>query len=199
MAWNTPSDWAYKEAPGSSKMNSQVRDNLSYLKASLPAGVIMDYAGATAPAQWLLCDGSAVSRTTYADLYAAIGVTFGVGDNSTTFNLPDKRGRVSVGAGTGTSLTARILAAIFGAETHTLTGAESGEKGHNHTQDVHAHLLPTHTTGSRNGFSIDAASNGNSSTSFDTTATNQAVGASSAANAHNNLQPSIVLTAIIKY
>jgi microcystin-dependent protein len=120
MAWTQPSDWAYKEAPGSSKMNEQVRDNLNYLKAMMPAGVILPYGGATAPTQFLLCDGSAVSRSTYADLYAAIGVAYGVGDGSSTFNLPNYRGRTFLGAGTGAGLTARTLAATGGSETKNL-------------------------------------------------------------------------------
>jgi microcystin-dependent protein len=56
------------------------------------SGMVVDFAGSTAPEGWLECDGSAVSRTTYADLFAAIGVIHGSGDGSTTFNLPDARG-----------------------------------------------------------------------------------------------------------
>jgi microcystin-dependent protein len=64
-------------------------------------GMIFPYAGATAPTGFLLCDGAAVSRTTYADLFALIGTTYGAGDGSTTFNVPDLRGRFAIGAGTG--------------------------------------------------------------------------------------------------
>jgi microcystin-dependent protein len=60
-------------------------------------GTVLDFAGAVAPAGWLLCDGSSVSRTTYANLFAVIGVTHGSGDGSTTFSLPDGRGRVAAG------------------------------------------------------------------------------------------------------
>lgn len=63
----------------------------------IPSGVLVPYAGATAPSGWLLCFGQAVSRTTYAALFAAIGTSWGVGDGSTTFNLPDMRGRVAAG------------------------------------------------------------------------------------------------------
>lgn len=66
---------------------------------AVPAGVVADYAGLVAPSGWLLCDGRAVSRTTYSTLYAAISTTFGVGDGSTTFNLPDTVGRATVGQG----------------------------------------------------------------------------------------------------
>ena len=69
------------------------------------AGIIQMFAGATPPSGWLICDGSAVSRTTYATLFAAIGTTWGTGDGSTTFNLPDLRGRAPIGAGTGSGLT----------------------------------------------------------------------------------------------
>lgn len=64
---------------------------------TIPVGAGMEYYGATAPSGWLFCDGSAVSRTTYATLFAAIGTVHGSGDGSTTFNLPDRRGRVGVG------------------------------------------------------------------------------------------------------
>lgn len=60
-------------------------------------GTVLDFAGAVAPAGWLLCDGSSVSRTTYANLFAVIGTTHGSGDGSTTFSLPDGRGRVAAG------------------------------------------------------------------------------------------------------
>ncbi|HRF69837.1 MAG TPA: tail fiber protein [Candidatus Pelethenecus sp.] len=66
-----------------------------------PIGLVSPYVGSAAPSGWLLCDGSAVSRTTYADLFAVISTTYGTGDGSTTFNLPDLRSRLPVGAGTG--------------------------------------------------------------------------------------------------
>lgn len=69
----------------------------SGLFSSVPAGAMLSYGGATAPAGWLLCYGQAVSRTTYAALFAAISTTYGVGDGSTTFNLPDLRGRAVFG------------------------------------------------------------------------------------------------------
>ena len=62
-----------------------------------PTGAVQTYAAAAAPTGWLICDGSAVSRTTYADLFGVISATYGNGDGSTTFNLPDLRGRVVAG------------------------------------------------------------------------------------------------------
>ena len=65
----------------------------------IPAGVVWDFAGATPPTGWLICDGRVVSRSTYAALFGVIGTTFGAGDGSTTFNLPNASGRVIGGAG----------------------------------------------------------------------------------------------------
>jgi microcystin-dependent protein len=69
-------------------------------KGTFPPGIILAYPSATAPTGWLLCNGQAVSRTTYADLFAVISTNYGVGDGSTTFNLPDYRGMFLRGAGT---------------------------------------------------------------------------------------------------
>lgn len=65
---------------------------------TIPVGTMLPYAGGAAPANFALCFGQAVSRTTYAALFAIIGTTYGTGDGSTTFNLPDMRGRVAAGA-----------------------------------------------------------------------------------------------------
>jgi hypothetical protein len=65
--------------------------------AVLPSGLVMPFAGTTTPDGWLACDGSAVSRTTYSLLFTAIGTTYGDGDGSSTFNVPDLRGRLPVG------------------------------------------------------------------------------------------------------
>lgn len=108
---------------------------------ALPTGVILDFAGATAPTGFLMCDGSAVSRTTQAALYAVIGTAFGVGDGSTTFNVPDGRGRSPVGAGAGISLTSRTLGATGGEETHQLSVAELASHNHPASQAPHQHSV----------------------------------------------------------
>lgn len=70
----------------------------SVANALVPVGTILPYGGASSPnSSWLLCYGQAVSRSTYSSLYAILGDLYGVGDGSTTFNLPDLRGRVPVG------------------------------------------------------------------------------------------------------
>jgi microcystin-dependent protein len=83
---------------------SQLTDRVSDLEIivdtaynQMPAGAIMAWGSATAPSNWLSCDGSAVSRTLYASLYSAIGDAYGAGDGTTTFNLPNLEGRVPVG------------------------------------------------------------------------------------------------------
>lgn len=85
---------------------SSVKNKISRIETSkLPAGSVIAFAGSSAPTGYLDCDGSAVSRTTYADLFAAIGTTWGVGDGSTTFNLPDGRDGHLRGVGTSTQFT----------------------------------------------------------------------------------------------
>ena len=79
---------------------------------------------------WLLCDGRAVSRTTFAALFAKVGTAHGEGDGSTTFNLPDARGRALVGAGTGPGLTARALGAKMGEESHVIAVGEMPSHDH---------------------------------------------------------------------
>jgi len=74
----------------------------SVQSVTLPPGVVVPYVGSTAPAGWLLCDGSAVNRTTYAALFAVIGINHGSGDGTSTFNLPDYRGRFLRGQDQGT-------------------------------------------------------------------------------------------------
>lgn len=69
--------------------------------SALPVGAILQYGGQTAPTGFLMCDGSAVSRVTYATLFAAIGLSFGIGDGINTFNLPDGRRRIPYGASSG--------------------------------------------------------------------------------------------------
>jgi microcystin-dependent protein len=108
----------------------------------IPVGALMPYAGATAPDGWLLCNGQTPSRTTYANLFAVIGTTYGAGDGS-TFGLPDPRGRAVIGVGTGTGLTARALTATGGAETVII--ASGNLPTHQHTLSAHTHTLGSHT------------------------------------------------------
>lgn len=114
----------------------------------VPAGSIVAFASETAPAGWLACNGQALSRTTYAALFAVIGTTYGAGDGSTTFNVPNLRGRVPVGLDTGQA-EFNVMAESGGAKTHTLTTAEMPshthtQNSHNHTQNSHSHTQDQH-------------------------------------------------------
>lgn len=105
-----------------------------FAPSRIAAGTIAPFGGGSAPPGWLDCFGQAVSRTTYAALFNAIGATYGAGDGSTTFNVPDFRGRNVLGAGTGSGLTNRLRGSIGGSETHPLTSAENA--AHSHTESL---------------------------------------------------------------
>lgn len=100
---------------------------------AVPTGVVNMWATNTAPTGWLICAGAAVSRTTYATLFAILGTTFGAGDGSTTFNLPDYRDRMPIGAGTTYSANSQggSKDAIVVSHTHTATTTMT-DPGHAH-------------------------------------------------------------------
>ena len=108
----------------------------------MPSGSVQMFAGSSAPTGWLLCNGAEVAIASYGSLYAVLGTTYGSltngsgGAGSTHFRLPDARSRAVVGAGTGTGLTARTLAGTGGAESVTLTSAQSGLVGHGHANTI---------------------------------------------------------------
>lgn len=170
----------------------------SVTEFTLPSGLIFPFAGTAEPTGYLFCYGQAISRTTYADLFTAISTTYGVGDGSTTFNLPDLRGRTiagqdDMGGASANRLTNQTggldgdtLGAVGGAETHTLTEAQ----------------LPSHSHGNvvtnvtANSSTIFASSNDRTAV----TAISQSKSATStgSGDAHNNVQPTIILNYIIK-
>ena len=155
-----------------------------------PTGSVMDYAGATAPDGWLLCDGSAVSRETYADLFAAIGVTYGVGDGTTTFNLPDLRGRVTGGKDDMGGTSANRLT---GAWADTLGGADGEEEHELSMAEMATDVVR------RNSANLNRATSGGSESGASTTrglVNNQT--SLGAGQAHNNVQPTMALNKIIK-
>ena len=160
--------------------------------AYLPPGAIVPYAGTAAPTGWILCYGQAVSRATYASLFAATGTTYGAGDGSTTFNLPDLRGRVVAGKDDmGGSAASRLtnsdtgnpgvngttLGATGGADRHTLTTAQ---------MPSHSHSYLTLTAGAG-----VAGGSGFAGTSLTT-------GGAGSSEAHPNVQPTLVLNYIIR-
>lgn len=101
---------------------------------TLPVGSILAYSSTTIPTNWLLCDGRAISRTEYSLLFSIIGTTYGVGDGSTTFNLPNLKGRVPVGVDSSQTEFA-TLGQVGGEKTHTLTVDEMPSHQHELTID----------------------------------------------------------------
>lgn len=103
--------------------------------AAVPVASIVMWPTATAPSGWLLCNGAAVNRSLYAHLFSVIGTTYGVGDGSTTFNLPSFSGRVPRGvngtytlAGTGGADSVNLIATDLPYHAHNVT-----DLGHSHT------------------------------------------------------------------
>ena len=108
----------------------------SQKSGDLPVGTVNMFAGSQPPTGWLVCDGSAISRSQYSTLFALIGTTYGIGNGSTTFNLPDARGRFPLAAGQGSNLTSRNLADKGGEEQHTMTINELVSHNHTYGQQV---------------------------------------------------------------
>lgn len=178
-------------------VTSAIQTQLNALSSAIaslsvvPSGTVQSYAGPTTsgvPSGWLACDGSQVSRTTYSALFTAIGTTYGNGNGSTTFTLPDLRGRTVIGAGQGTGLTNRALAATVGDESVTLTEAQ---------MPVHTHSLsPGQVVGTGSGGTSNYAPTGNNPQA--NTGITSAGGSGGVTQAHPNMQPSIALNYIIK-
>lgn len=171
--------------------------------SGVPSGSITGYGGTSAPSGWLLCDGSAISRTTYASLFSAIGTTFGVGDGSSTFNIPDARGRVIAGQDdmggsaasrlttAGSGVDGATLGATGGAQNVTLTAAESGLPSH-------SHLMSTPGGGGSPTDYYINTSQGTGTVSNVGLGNYAAAGPSAASSAHTNVQPTLVANYIIK-
>lgn len=182
------------------KSISDVADS-AYSLGGVPIATILPYAGATAPTKYALCYGQAISRTTYAALFTAIGTTYGTGDGSTTFNLPDLRGRVPAGqddmGGTSANrLTGQTggvngdtLGGVGGTETHKLTVTE---------MPAHTHGPDTSLASSFYGDYAAGGLNGGRPTGGGTQLRMMTTGSTGGGGAHNNMQPTIILNYIIK-
>lgn len=123
------------------------------IPSRVPTGAVLPFAGTTPPAGFLLCDGSAVNRATFQRLFAVIGTTYGIGDGSTTFDLPDLRQRFLLGL--ATTGTGSVLGEEGGAIDHVHTVAahvhgvaanshEHGLNNHTHSLNGHTHSIPAH-------------------------------------------------------
>lgn len=144
---------------------------------TVPTGVLLPYCAAVAPIGYLLCDGAAISRTTYAALFAVIGVAYGVGDGSTTFNLPDMQGAIPVGIG-GSGVTA--LGDTGGEQTHTLITSE----------------IPPHTHTVYGTLNCEAGATRRQLAAA--TSSDVASASTGGGGAHENMQPYIATEYIIK-
>lgn len=160
----------------------------------IQTGFCIDTASPVTPDGFLECNGAAVSRTEYARLFAEISTTYGAGDGTTTFNVPDFPGRTAVYAGTGTGLTARLPGQKFGEETHVLTIGESA--AHTHNADTSTILAKASgTAGTSNRLLRGTDANTNSNVVNQLTMTTDSKGGG---GAHNNMQPSLVVRKVIK-
>ena len=157
-----------------------VLDKRPLPKSPLPVGAVTAYAGSTAPDGWMLCDGSAIKRADYSKLFSLIGTTYGAGDGTTTFNLPDLRGRVPVGED---GAAGRLSA-------NDALGQSGGSEPSN--MPSHTHTLARDTwgggaVGSHNVYALDSRSD------FSTFDSTQAAGGGA-----NNMQPYQVVNYIVR-
>lgn len=172
--------------------------------SGVPTGTVVAYVGATAPAGWLFCFGQAVSRTTYAALFAAIGVVFGAGNGTTTFNVPDLRGRLPLGRDNmGGTPANRVTAATSGVTASDLGAAGGDQRLHGHTHGVtdpgHAHATPGEfATNSGADTAPGAFGVGSAGLNGTNSATTGISVNTAGAGASQNIPPVLVLNYIIK-
>ncbi len=169
-------------------------------------GMLMQFAGGAAPTGWLLCDGSAVSRTTYAALFDVVGTTYGIGNGSSTFNVPDLRGKAAIGVGTGAvgavPLTNRVLGSEGGAEGHILGANEMPSHNHSVSDPGHTHpynvpdISPNGNNGT--GTNIDAGDVTLGQTTS-SAVTGISIGSTGSGARHNNMSPWCAVNFIIKW
>jgi microcystin-dependent protein len=144
--------------------------------ASTPTGAIQQFAGSSAPSGYLLCEGQAVSRTTYSALFAVIGTTYGTGDGSTTFNVPNLKGKIPVGLNSSdVSFDAR--GETGGEKTHTITTAELPSHNHSFTGTAHSHTVdPTSVSSSTTGAHTHTVTDAYNSSELSDDANDRSVG-----------------------
>lgn len=183
---------------------------------AIPLGGMIDYAGSTAPnSAFVLPQGQAISRTTYATLFTLISTTYGVGDGSTTFTLPDLVGRVAAMRDGGSARLSSSyfggnpanLGAVGGLESHTLTTAQLASHSHANTLNDPTH---THTQTGRqatvgtSGSTLLSIQYGNGNVPAEVPIASSTTGitisnvAAGSGNAHNNVQPTIILNKILR-
>ena len=160
----------------------------------IPYGTIIQSASVLLPEGWMNCDGAIILKTTYTNLFNAIGYTYSTdfSGSDLSFNVPDLKGRVAVGAGTGAGLTSRTLGRKGGEESHILTTGEIPAHSHSLTRRSNPDSGAFDTGGGHAQESSAATTDRATDGTFSTTS----VGSG---QSHNNMQPFIVLRYIIKY
>jgi microcystin-dependent protein len=196
--------------PGEPALASEINETIDDIYAALndldgrmpPVGTVSWYAGLEAPEGWLLCNGSEVGRAEEPELFAVIGTIYGDGDEVTTFNLPDVRGRVLIATGAGDGLTERLLGAAVGSEAHTLTEAEMPSHGHGVNDPGHNHSfgLYGNTGGGPDEYVHHSDPFGGyfGSHTTSTVGTGISLSASGSSQPHPIMQPSLALHCIIR-
>jgi microcystin-dependent protein len=171
-------------------------------------GAVVAYAGSSAPAGWLFCFGQNVSRMAYAQLFGVIGTTYGSGDGSTTFGLPDLRGRFIAGLDNmGGSAANRLTGAQTGGLNANALGNSGGEQGHSTTAAESAALsytttmtsssIPARDSGSAGTGGALRTNNSGASDPITTSTFTLSTTDNAGGGAHNNVPPGIALNYMI--
>lgn len=174
-------------------VTSAIQTQLNALNlAKVPVGCVAPFAGSSAPTGWLLCYGQNVSRATYSALFSAIGTTYGSGDGSSTFTLPDLRGRVAAGADAMGGSSANRLT------TTTMTSASLNGSGGTQTCALDINLIPSHShsIATRNGGGGNPNAPAAALGGYYGDVSTQPAG-NGTSPAHNNVQPTLILNYII--
>ena len=174
-----------------------------------PVGTVKMYVGSTDPpassdgvSHYMVCDGRAISRTTFAALFAIIGTQYGTGDGSSSFNIPNTAERVIVGKSVAQTLIpqydARAMGNSFGEGNHVLTTGELATHNHVLHDPGHTHVVPTISTSVGSGGSVNIPGGVGAGTTTSSNPTGITIDPIGSNTPHNNVQPSLVMQFIIR-